>query len=797
MVRVNNNISNERTLATPKPPKPAKKNKAALFFVKIFRALCFWKKKSDPLFLDKNITLLNTADHLIHQPKPVEPVKKSRLFSVKHVSTKTPTKVKSKKSTKNFTPALDQMQLSIHELMEKVYNCVHEKYEVNEKIKYLDKGVAVLPGYLKAIAKILVQTANKASIPLIQTLNQKDIPFHDTVQKNKEEIEASLKKIFEWLIDSTHKNVIFKTEISESLKTRLAKLPISAGQNLETNYIEPILGWAFSSDFSQRPQKLRTDFNEETFNAVFEELGILLIEKKIDAFDQLMKKTLGPKSLSKIVDKMMHDNFMHISDFLTERTADLIHHADYAKAFDASVNVIDKHLKAQINSKTPNDFAKESACHSVVKGQIEGTDKDGETAFIASMVDDLYELLLPSTPGENPIANLWRQKVIPEEFKLLVSEGKTLFDQLITPSMKEHLQVAKDGGSSLIESAIGQLVEKHVKKQIKAQIQEALQKLENKVILDQLMADKVFTTVNQQLIQACQQQELEDEQHLKLIAERFTQFFKKDPLPAAEELHKKIAEDFIGWTQEILNIPGISKETKLECGLNLAEKLHKFLTDTQSMDEHLPMLDRIKKFNTAGPKEALKDVYGTIAVNVLFKIGKIDEKIFKANAGQTLGNAAQGALGDGIIYFVKDTLCQVLSNGLAPYSNSPAKLLTAMSENLDKKFKHQKDVNELFFNNKPPVVKVKDPQQDLQKQIELTSNLVLKLLNQSANSQGMLTRTALKAALATIKTKVLQDSISTIYQECLGDPKKLKSLAFTITQLTVNTLKESNKKIKK
>ncbi|PJD97516.1 MAG: hypothetical protein CK425_02490 [Parachlamydia sp.] len=786
MVRINHLNLNERTLAEPTPA--AKKNKFSRFFVKVFRALCFWKKKSDlNSFLDKNITILSTADHLIHQPKPVEPPKKSRIFSVKLASTKPTPDVKLKKSTKHFSPALDQMQLSIHELMEKVFNCIHDKYEVNERMQYLDKGMAVLPGYLKAFAKILVQTANKASLPLIQTLNNTDIP--------KEEIEASLKQVFNWLIDPSHKNVVFKEEIREAMSKRLAKLQIPPGQNLETNYIAPLLDWALLSDFSQHPKKLRTDFHEETFNAVFEELGILLLEKKIDTFDLMMKKTLGPKSLSKIVDKMLHDNFMHITDFLTERTADLIHNAAYAKAFDAGIKAIDEHIKAQINSKTPLDFAKDPACHPAIKRQITGMDKESEVAFLSLMIDELYQLLLPSVPGENPIANLWRQKVIPEEFRLLLSEGKILFDQLLTPTMMQHLHTAKAEGSTLIEHAIGQLIEKHVKQQIKAQIQQVLHKLENKAALDQLMADQVFSAINQQLVQACQQHELEEEQHLKLIAERFNQFFITTPSPAPDELYKKIAGDLIGWTQDVLNIPEISQETKQASALNLAEKIHKFLGDTQSTDEHLPMLDRIKKFNTAGPKEALKDIYGTIAVDVLFKMGKIDEKILKALLGQTFGNAAQGlGGGDAIVYFVKDTLCQVLSNSLAPYSNSPDKLLSTLTENLDKKFKKQEDVEKLFFSKQPPTPPVKDPQQELKKQIELTSNLVITLLNQSMSTQNALKKKALRVALP---PKVLQDSIHTIYQECFGDPQKLKSLAFTITELTVKTLRESDKKIKK
>lgn len=773
-------------------PQPVKKKCRWKSF---FRHFLFWKKKSQYNFQAKDVRIIKAASSMVGQ-KADAPAASSPKVSVRNPAPKKPEPqaqtVKTPDPRKNFSPALNEMQHSVHELVEKIYLCASEEYQLTDKVQHLEHLTKALPTYLRIFAKLVVQTANKASIPLIQTLNNAQTPFHDAVQRNKDEITASLGKAFTWLVDPTNRNDTYQNQIHHLLTQRLSKLPIPKGQSLDY-YLKPILDWTFKSDFSQIPHHLRSDFNPNTFNAVFEELGIILLDKKIDAFEQLIKTTFNNTSLTQIVEKMIHDNALQITDTLTERAAGLLQNLEYPKTYENYIHAIDSYLEAIATTKTLEDFAKTSACHPAVKKEIQTGNTQDETIHVSHLIDNIYKLLTSIDNEETAIATFWKQKIVPKELQHLIDEGEALFDQLLTPAAKENLDTAKLGSRSIFEHAVSQLVEKHIKKRIKTQVLKTLDDLENPTKFNELVAQKVFPNLNKKLLDSCLELTLDDETHLKAIANQIDLRMLASASPDENTLKLEIAQKLIEWTDNKLIEAGISQEKVNSSALEIANLLCSYLN--KNKDTQLTTVEKIKKFLTRDNPKVYDEIYGNMVINLLCKIGKIDEKFLTNTLGQTLGQGLHGLAANTITEILKSKVVPQLRNALAPFTQSPDTLVALATTELNSKFKTSKDVKQVLFNNQP--VQPKDPQQIQQqfdKQIELTSKIVHYILTENLRlaSGGGLTGMLYKAVIPS--TKEIEISMNQIFQECFGQPQKLKSLAFTISDLAVKALMDADKK---
>lgn len=762
-----NSFSAPKTSGHLPPPKTPKKS----IISKIFRVLLFWKKTDR--FLEKNAGLIRASNQLLNRAKVIHtPQTQSSKghFSATPITENSGSEIDFFEiRDRGFSPALSNLQLSAYGLMEKVFECLNEKYGT-EAID-LNKFSTVF-SYLKVLAKVLVQTTNQAS-PLLQAMEEGKMPTLKSAL-NRDDVSNSLRKAFSWLIDSTYQ----QEDIHNTLKQRLARIPIPAGQDLETHYLTPILDWAFQSDRTQVPHALRADFQHTTFNLVFEELGTLLLEKKIDSLDHILKTALGPSSLSAVVEKFLRENFLIFGQIVSDRVADLVHHSDYPLAFDQGLEIINNHLRAQIESTTTEEFAKNPHCHRTIKSQEVDKNPNAEQAFVASMVDKVYDLVFPQTEEENPFAIFWKEKQIPQEFQTLIDELKNLLNQILSPTVYENLMLNKGNLESLLGRIVRQFIEAHIKKQMKIQIHQFLKKLSNTDQFEALMVQHVFPLVNGQLLQTAFFQKLDNPECLEIISEDIQQF---DFRTSLEPLQKRMAAYFLQWSDSEFNFPELSEEMKETGAMLAAEQILQFLQETEEADHALPIPERLNKFYSPDYGRVNKKIYGDIAGNILFEIGKLDEKMLKKKLG-TIGTYNLFQYGaKKLIPIVQNNLTHTLSQSLAPYSESPDAVCQIAAKAIDKKFKTTQDVANTFFSKS--AVSDGNPT-TLQDQIELSSRLVYACVN------GYISINAAKLPL-----EIVRESIQEIYKKCVTDPAQVKSLAFTVAELAVHTFQNAAKRI--
>lgn len=131
----------------------------------------------------------------------------------------------------------------------------------------------------------------------------------------------------------------------------LKDFKIPQGQDLDNNYIKPILNWLLCSEqlvpiyslFSPQEQ-----FDANLIDKVFESAIIFLVERKIDHYATILEKTLK-RRLGEILQNTIRVNALNIANYFSARFAELITNMPYTKTVDNLISqVFAKHIEGYL-----------------------------------------------------------------------------------------------------------------------------------------------------------------------------------------------------------------------------------------------------------------------------------------------------------------------------------------------------------------------------------------------------------------------------------------------------------------
>jgi hypothetical protein len=128
--------------------------------------------------------------------------------------------------------------------------------------------------------------------------------------------------------------------MKQKLQQELKNPQLPKGQLLDQHYIDPILNWLLLSDHTTPIQDLfmpAENFRQDLIDKIMEQSVTLLVERQIDFYTSQLQVILQDK-LNIIVRETLQKNAVRLSDFLTERFADLVTHMPFTHTFDAIVN---------------------------------------------------------------------------------------------------------------------------------------------------------------------------------------------------------------------------------------------------------------------------------------------------------------------------------------------------------------------------------------------------------------------------------------------------------------------------
>jgi len=133
-------------------------------------------------------------------------------------------------------------------------------------------------------------------------------------------------------------------------------------QEFDKHYVQPTLKWLLRTDHSTpltQTFELLGQHSEDLIDLVFEKAITILLEKKIDQYAKLMKKTMEER-LGSIVQETIRNNAILLTNFVSSRFSALTATMDFPKTFDAILHdVIAPHVEACINIEKNMAFEKE------------------------------------------------------------------------------------------------------------------------------------------------------------------------------------------------------------------------------------------------------------------------------------------------------------------------------------------------------------------------------------------------------------------------------------------------------
>lgn len=171
------------------------------------------------------------------------------------------------------------------------------------------------------------------------------VPFSELYANNKNIDQKLALELYEksqvfW--NDMHQNEIatsydsFEKQLCVEFKE--AKIPLK--ENIETDYIQPILAWLLLSNHTTPLTDLfgKMDVQrEELVDKIFERTISLLVEKKIDQYSHILESTMQ-RRLGEIIQQMMKKNAGRIADFFSERISELISSMPFTQTIDELIH---------------------------------------------------------------------------------------------------------------------------------------------------------------------------------------------------------------------------------------------------------------------------------------------------------------------------------------------------------------------------------------------------------------------------------------------------------------------------
>ncbi len=146
-------------------------------------------------------------------------------------------------------------------------------------------------------------------------------------------------KNFDDLQQSKEKEALFHS-LAGNIHQELKDSKIAVGQNLDNDYVRPILNWLLLSDHTSPLTDLfkpSDQYREDLIDKVFEKAISLLVERKIDLYGGLLETKLQ-HGLGPIVLQAVTTNACRFADFFSERFAELVATVSFPQTFDALVH---------------------------------------------------------------------------------------------------------------------------------------------------------------------------------------------------------------------------------------------------------------------------------------------------------------------------------------------------------------------------------------------------------------------------------------------------------------------------
>lgn len=801
---------------SPKNPPPKKSiihkinGKIAQVSRKIFYSIFFWKRpfKLTP----RDMRLLGHAAYQFAKKQPtqknptaapsvkVRPV--SQGISLPFIDLDHPKNYEVKPSME-FDASLKDMREFFANFAGQIFECYYDQYAKKSFDSY---QLDVLPEKLKTIAKSLVQIGNKSSKPIFKLMEEKKDPLLDQlIDKGKPGIDSSVENILLWLIEGE------KLEsITKDLKKRLKKIPVPAGENLESHYVSPLLKWFFNPKSKTHPlQGLK--FDQATLECVREEVFLLLIEKKIDVYFQLLQKTLGKQNLFHLVHNMSSKNVKKMTDILSDRLALLIHHADYPTKFNDVIQQFSTHIESvlavretlsqkvtagELPKVTDKAFALEfakakQACHPTVQEIILA--KDGlnlamlsEMEYYSSLAERLMEVLCPPQIVYTPeghiverdgIASLWDQVVIPDEFTQLIQKGLRVMGQIVSADFMKVIEHTQGTMISYTEEIVVKLAKKEAKKFLIEKLKDLVDRLITPARRDELFAFQILPSISHLLISIYIRQVISSSESLKEIA----CFFEDIGNETAEVPPEKLSEIKKKFNENVkLNLAQTFDElfTKYKIPPSQLDGLYeKLIADLQKQWHENPEQGALQCFtNFFASAEATEknELYGNLIINIVFEIGKLEA----FPGSKKLANSA------------KDGISQLISKALGSIASSHQLAISTLIQASSNAYGTKEKVHELLFGEVKPLTS-EEREGALEKELGLISLLAYKAI-----CLGVKNHVHSIGEFFVPKQEAIHNAIRKIYKEILK-PVPLKSLIFTVASTGVEALQRASVQIQR
>lgn len=327
------------------------------------------------------------------------------------------------------------------------------------------------------------------------------------------------------------------SRLKQRLAAELKEAHIPHEQDLSQHYILPILDWLLLSDQSEPIASMFAPagrYDNELIDKTFELAISSIVEDKIDQYTIHLDDMLQ-HHLQEIVYNTIQTNAQTLTDFLSERVAELTSSVAFPEAFDSIVQeVLADHIAACVEaeeaaakSTAPQEdyiktFSKHRACnpytqeiiqrqtlHTVYAKDPANAGKAIEKAFFTNLTEKLLALLLPARKkltdeGDivdvDAFSELWLRLSFPEEFYSLSHKVEAIAREFITADTASLFSNVKQPTLEIFKNIFKTVAEDIFKRQFAAVLQNAFEKLTQPEEVDALMANAILPAVTHELL---------------------------------------------------------------------------------------------------------------------------------------------------------------------------------------------------------------------------------------------------------------------------------------------------------
>lgn len=616
-------------------------SKIKQFFTRFFDFIC-WRSHSSLKLTERQIQLMNAVkpnlEGRVHatelplrlqrtdantQPQQQEPIPSS--------------------SGPKYDDSLENMRSFALEFIKLLSKDIYED-ECASAVKKIQEVASQLPEKLKAGAARIIDIGDALSDSLMDQLKAHNINDHLT---------PAFKQILDKLKQNSNLEQIniLRNFLKDSFKTE--SLP--KGQKIE-EYIEPVIEWIFNSDYTtplknQFPHNKA--FDDEKIRLVFVKAITFKVHHKIDSFQGRLNKLLQV-TMPKVVQEILQDNALMITDHLTKRLSELISNmgdVNFKETFDnvalcaqkqaeltAGLNSIDKLSAYDAHLKTHDIMAQTDVGHPLIKKIIEFGKKapqdakeyndSAERDYFLQFAGDLLDLLLPPQQIEKPangeentkdgFSVLWNKFSFGKELNQLIDQSKELLTATI--GQNQYTKILENNIIPLVEKFVLTSAKEFTKRLIAEKMQQILEKLTQPDNLEDLFAE-VLPIIEENIIEILSEQTLNAND--KKVFSIFEDLIFKDRTQVYEAVGKNLYGEMSKFLEQYSKAEHVSEEDFIK---NYVPNIVSNMTQTFLQKEMLnPWPEELFQSLRRGEEDSENKIYQELYKRVKTKIPSLKE----------------------------------------------------------------------------------------------------------------------------------------------------------------------------